>query len=446
MRSVVAAFVAVALMASGCGGDDDDDQDAAPAEAEVKTDFGVDEETIRVGLLADLSGPFSIISGDSVTAQQAYWKQLNDDGGIGGRRVELVISDTKYDVQTHRQLFEGMKAEGAEGVVMLSQSAGSPHTVAIRDDLEAAGMMAVPLSFYSGWSDPVFRRNVFAAYTNYCFEAINSLQYLVDTLKVRKLAIATFAGEAGEDSAAGARLAAEKLGLELVYDGSGKIVPPSPTNPNPDNSGASTAIARSGAEAVWVLVNPATLANLMGQAASKGFKAVWAGGSPSYNSALLKSDVKALIDSSYYQPGYTVSFGTEVAGMTEMTSAISAAKPGAAPSDYYVLGWTQAQIAAAVLRQALKDGDLTRAGVTRAASAVAEVDFGGLAPAQNWSGTPNQYVVRESYMFKPKLALYKEGPIGTGNTGSELLKGPFSSAITDAYDFESAGACYKPSG
>lgn len=455
-RRSVAGLVLVALLAVGCGGDDDDDDASSQSEgtttteaagsAEAKTDFGVTDTEIRVGLLSDLSGPFSLISKDTVTAQQAYWKQANAKGKIGGREVKLVVLDSKYDVQTHRQLFQSMRAESGDGVVMLGQSTGSPHTLAIRDDLVASGMMAVPLSFYSGWADPEFRKNVFAAYTNYCFEAINSIQYMVDKLKVKKLAIATFAGEAGEDSAAGARMVAEALKLPIAYDGSGKIVPPSPTNPNPDNSGVVNSIASSGADLVWTLVNPATLATLMGQTAAKGFKATWTGGAPSYNPALLKSDIKSLIDSSYYSPGYAVAFGTDVPAMKEMSEAILAYQPGAPPSDYYVIGWTQAQITEAILRQALKDGDLTRAGVTKAAFALPEVDYQGLAPNQNWLGTPNDYVVRKSYMFKPRLAKFKEGAIGTGDTGFELLDGPFSSPVSDAYDFNTKGACFKPKG
>ena len=75
-----------------------------------------------------------------------------------------------------------------------------------------------------------------------------------------------------------------------------------------------------------------------------------------------------------------------------------------------------------------------------------KVDFGGLAPAQTWSGDPNDYIVRETYIFKPRVANYVEGPIGTGHTGSELLEGPFASQAAKDYDFEADGACYKAAG
>lgn len=197
---------------------------------------------------------------------------------------------------------------------------------------------------------------------------------------------------------------------------------------------------------VWASVNPATLAVLMGQSAAKGYAGAWSGNAPSYHESLLKSDVKELVDSSFYYPSYTAPFGADVPGMAAMTEAIKAAKPELRPSDFLVMGWTEAQITAAILRQAAASGDLTRAGVERAAFALEKVDFGGLAPAQAWKGDPDDYMVRESYMFKPKLALYKDGPLGVGHTGNELRKGPFSSPVTDAYDYATQGPCFQPAG
>ena len=43
---------------------------------------------------------------------------------------------------------------------------------------------------------------------------------------------------------------------------------------------------------------------------------------------------------------------------------------------------------------------MTRAGVSAAAKEVT-VDLQGLAPDQTWAGEPNDYVVRESYMYTP---------------------------------------------
>ena len=436
--------------AAGAAGGGDTEESAAPdgeaSPESIKTDFGADATTIRVGLLADLSGPFAALVRDIVVAQEAYWKRVNDAGGIGGRMIQTVVVDQKYDVPTHKAKFQAMKARDAKGVLIISQSTGSPHTAAIKAELEAASMIAIPLSYYSGWADPAFGKNVFESYSSYCFQAMNSVHHLHEAEGARTLAVATFPGEFGQDAATGAKLAAEALDMEIVYDGEGKVVAPSPTSPSPDHSGVVSSIVASGAHLVWTTVNPATLAGLMSQAAAKGFDGKWVGSFGTFHESLLKADVGPLIDSSYYHSTFTAALGTDVPGMHTMIDAIAAYKPDAHSSDAYIIGWTEAQITEAILRKAADDGDLTRAGVVKAAFALDKVDFEGLAPEQTWKGEPDEYIVRESYLFKPRVALYKESSIQDGHTGTELVKGPFASETAQGYRFATRGACYQAAG
>jgi ABC-type branched-subunit amino acid transport system substrate-binding protein len=444
-RKLIAILLAATLVAAACGGDDDDDDAGGGTggeAADVETDFGVTDDTIRIGLLADLSGPFAALVADIVTAQQAYFDRVNSDGGIAGRDVELDVVDTRYDVPTHQQFFQEMAAEDDSGVVMISQSTGSPHTANIAQALVDDDLVALPLTWYSGWADPGIGQNVLETYTNYCMEAMNALQFMADE-GAQTVAIASFPGEYGQDGATGAKLAADELGLEVVYDGEAKITPPTPTNPTPDNSAVAQGIADSGADWVWITANPATLAVLMGQASARGFEGKWSGSSPSYNDILLTSEVAELIDSSYWISTYTVTTGTDVPGMQDMIDTIEAYDPDARTSDAYVYGWTEAMIADAILRQAADNGDMTRAGVTEAAFQV-DVDFQGLAPNQTWEGEPNDYIVRESYIFKPSLADYNQAPLGEGSTGTELVEGPFASPQAENYDYQ--GPCFTPEG
>jgi ABC-type branched-subunit amino acid transport system substrate-binding protein len=442
---LVSAVIAAAVLAGiACGNAGDRKAPPGAEKSSVRTDFGADDRTIRVGLLTDLTGPFSVLLRDAVLAQQVYWEQVNEAGGIAGRRIELVVKDQKYDIPTHKTMFAALSAKDRAGVLILSQSAGSPHTAAINADLRSTGLIAIPFAFFSGWADPAFGKHVFEAYSNTCFGAINSLQYMFDAQNARTVAIVSFPGEFGQDSARGAKLAAEGLGMRIVYDGEAKVVPPSPNNPNPDNSGVVSAVVASRPDMVWAAVNPSTLVTLMGPAAAKGYRGKWAGAYGAYHESLLRSDLKELIDSSYFASSYTAELGVDVPGMAQMIAAIRKARPGARASDAYVLGWTEAQITDAILRKASDRGDLTRAGVLEAAFELDRVDFGGLAPPQTWRGDPNAYVVRETYVYKPKLALYKEGVIGDGHTGGELLQGPFASPITKAYDYNARGGCFKP--
>ncbi|MDP3984561.1 MAG: ABC transporter substrate-binding protein, partial [Acidimicrobiia bacterium] len=82
-------------------------------EAGVQFDVGVTEDTITVGLLADLTGIFSPLVQDIVAAQEVYWDLVNEAGGIAGRQIELNIQDTGYNPDQHRTLYEGMRDQVA---------------------------------------------------------------------------------------------------------------------------------------------------------------------------------------------------------------------------------------------------------------------------------------------------------------------------------------------
>ena len=94
----------------------------------MKTGRGVDADAkvIKLGLLADLTGPFSPLVIDITDAQQVYWDNVNANGGIDGWTVELLIEDTNYNVEQQLEKYEKIK----DDVVAISQSTGSPTSVA----------------------------------------------------------------------------------------------------------------------------------------------------------------------------------------------------------------------------------------------------------------------------------------------------------------------------
>ena len=58
------------------------------------TDPGIGDTTIRLGTLLPQSGPFAAISADIEAVLRAYFTQINNAGGIYGRRIELIVEDT----------------------------------------------------------------------------------------------------------------------------------------------------------------------------------------------------------------------------------------------------------------------------------------------------------------------------------------------------------------
>ena len=490
MRKVtkgLAPLVALALVAAACGGDDDDDGGGATAEdtgsseatadtgdmseessdmseessdmseessdmseessdtgggeidpASIAFDYGMDEDTIRIGMNADLSGIFASTVTPVVDAQEVFWETVNENGGIAGRQVELIVKDNAYDVPTHLENYEEFRSEGDEGVIFISQSTGSPHTAATAEMLVEDNLLAIPLSWYSGWADPNIGKNVMELYTLYCIEAMNGVEYLTGANDATTIGIVSFPGEYGQDGATGAKIAAEALGLEVVYDGEGAVVP------GADQTPVITELVAADPDIVWATTNGPTLAEIMGAAYQQGLRAHWSGNSPSWDPDLLGTDFGPIADELYTYSTYTALWDSfESPGMTDLKDAMREKRPDAQIEDTYIWGWTEGLATLAVLEQAAANGDMTRAGVVQAFNEVS-VDFQGLAPDQQWFGDPNDFIVRESYLYDVDASLYKpEATVSDdapGATGISLLEGPYVGDIAANYDFQ--GACF----
>lgn len=488
----IAPLLAVALVAAACGGDDDDDagggggadtpstqapapatepadepgddtapvteapddtdapttepsDDGEPEEttapvdpADIAFDYGVTEDTIRIGLNADLSGAFAPLVTQIVDGQEVFWEMVNDQGGIAGRKIELVVLDNAYDVPTHMANYEEMADESDNGVIMFSQSTGSPHTAATAEALVEDNLLAIPLSWYSGYADPDIGLNVMELYTNYCVEAMNAIEYLTGVHDAKTLGIVSFPGDYGEDGAMGAKIAAEALGLEIVYDGTGAVAPGADVTP------VITELVAAQPDIVWATLNPTTFASVFGGAVQQGLQAQWSGNSPNYNYQLLGTELAAALDSFYTHSTYTQLWGVPGEGMDQMIEAMRTYRPDAPLSDVYIVSWTEGLATKAVLEKAAELGDMTRAGVV-AAFQQTEADFLGLAPPQRWFGDPNDFIVRESYLYDVVLENFTPGVTVSdeGGTGFELLEGPYVGSIAASWDYE---PCYLPGG
>jgi len=455
-RNGLVVLIGLALLASACGEEVADTTQApttqapvttAPpateppptteAPAELLTDFGVDDTTIKIGLLADQSsGIFDVLVRPIVDASQAFWAKVNAEGGIaGGRTVELVVADTKYDPATHEQQYLQLRDE--DQVAAIGQSTGSPQTAQIADELGADDMFAIPLSWYSGWA---FDDNTLEQGYNYCFEAMNVVSFMNDMSEPGwTLAVASFPGEYGQDSAFGAKYAADQLGVE-VLDLEGQVIPIS-LGGDPASQVA-PALVQGQPDWVFATTGPSELAALMGAATQGGLQAAWSGSIPSYAPFLLTTPVAPIIDAAYYWPSTFAAYGTDVPGMSELVETISAAYPDGTYlfADYYVRGWVEALMMKQVLEAAFDSGDMTRAGILAAGQSIAGFDFQGLAPSQSYQGTPNDFAVRSAAIYDIDLAQFT--PAATfstgGNTGTVAIEGyglDYVSDIAAGYDF-----------
>src|SRR5437667_11575282 len=99
---------------------------AGPALAQKKYDPGASDTEIKVGNIMPYSGPASAY-GTIGRAEAAYFRMINEQGGINGRKITFISYDDAYSppktVEQARKV-----VEGDEGL-LISQALGTaPHS------------------------------------------------------------------------------------------------------------------------------------------------------------------------------------------------------------------------------------------------------------------------------------------------------------------------------
>src|ERR1700720_4429334 len=107
---------------------------ASSAQAQKKYDTGATDSEIKVGQTAPFSGPASAYATIAKT-QAAYIKKINDEGGVNGRKINLIQYDDAYSppktVEQVRKLVE------SDEVLLTFQILGTPSNAAVQKHLNS---------------------------------------------------------------------------------------------------------------------------------------------------------------------------------------------------------------------------------------------------------------------------------------------------------------------
>jgi branched-chain amino acid transport system substrate-binding protein len=182
---------------------------------------GVTNAEILIGQTNPYSGPLSAY-GTQGRAQAAYYKMVNDEGGVNGRKIKLISLDDGYSppktVEQHRRLIEGDEVLGIVGTM------GTPTNSAI---VKYVNGKAVPHIFLatgaSKWGDVANYPWTMGWYPTYRSEGMIYGTYIRDTIKDAKIAILSQNDDYGRDFVSGFKAglgeAANKLIVkELTYE------------------------------------------------------------------------------------------------------------------------------------------------------------------------------------------------------------------------------------
>jgi len=338
---------------------------ASPAAlAQKKYDPGADDKEIRIGNTNPYSGPASAY-GTIGKAIGAYFKMVNDQGGINGRKVVWISYDDGYSppktVEMARKLVE------QDQVLLLFQTLGTPSNTAIHKYMN---MKKVPqLHVATGatkWNDPKNFPWTMGWQPNYQTEGRIYAQHILATNPKAKIGILYQNDDYGKDYLKGMRDGlGDKVGM-IVKEVSYEV-----SDPTVDSQ--IVQLQASGADTFFNIATPKFAAQAIRKAYDIGWKPTQYVNnvSASIGSVLKPAGLEksvGLISTQYLKDPLDDQWKDD-ASMKEWRAFMAKYYPDGNLADASnVYGYTVAQTLQQVLKQA---GDnLTRANVMKQAAAM----------------------------------------------------------------------------
>jgi branched-chain amino acid transport system substrate-binding protein len=182
--------------------------------AQKKYDDGASDTEIKIGNTNPYSGPASSYGQIGKTIE-AYFKSVNDAGGINGRKVKFVTLDDGYSppktVEMVRQLVE------QEKVLALFQTLGTPTNTAIHKYMN---QKKVPMLFVatgaSKWGDPKNFPWTMGFQPDYHTEGVIYGKHVLATVKEPKVGVLMQNDDYGKDYFEGFKQGLGKDAAKLI--------------------------------------------------------------------------------------------------------------------------------------------------------------------------------------------------------------------------------------
>jgi len=165
--------------------------------AQKKYDDGASDTEIKLGHCCPYSGPASAY-GVIGKLHQAFWKAVNEAGGINGRKVNFITLDDGYSppktVEVVRQLVE------QEKVLLLYQTLGTPTNTAIHKYVNQKKIPQLYISTgASKWGDPKHFPWTMGFQPDYHTEGAIYAKHVLATVKDAKVGVLMQNDDYGKD-------------------------------------------------------------------------------------------------------------------------------------------------------------------------------------------------------------------------------------------------------
>jgi branched-chain amino acid transport system substrate-binding protein len=185
-----------------------------PAHAAQTTSQGVTAQKLTLGTILDLSGPVAGYGKQLRMGMQLRVDEVNEQGGIHGRKLELLAEDSAFDPK--KAVLAAQKLVSQDGIFALVGHIGTPHNIATMPVLfEKNVVNFLPVSASREMHEP-FHRLKFAAWADYVDQIGGPLPALVKDKGAKKVCAIHQDDEFGLEIVRGAEAGLKAIGMTLA--------------------------------------------------------------------------------------------------------------------------------------------------------------------------------------------------------------------------------------
>ena len=363
---------------------------ATSASAQKKYDTGATDTEIKIGQTVPFSGPASPYASIG-KAQAAYFKMINDAGGINGRKINLIQYDDAYSppkaVEQVRKLVE------SDEVLLTFQIIGTPSNAAVQKYLNQKKMPQLfAATGASKFTDPKNFPWTLGFNPNYFVEGRIYGQYILKQHPNAKVGILYQNDDLGKDYLNGIKAGlGDKAAAMIVAEASYEV-----SDPTIDSQVLK--IKDSGADLFFSASTPKQAAQAIKKIAELGWHPVHIVdiNATSVGAVLQPAGLEAskgLISTNYGKDPLDPTWKDD-AGMKKYFDFMAKYYPeGDKNSNFNTYGYSTAQLMVHVLRQC--GDDLTRANVLKQATNLKNVKLDLALPGILANTTPDDYRVNQ---------------------------------------------------
>lgn len=175
---------------------------------------GVSKSEIVLGSIQDLSGPIAAFGKQARNGMQLRVDEINEQGGINGRKLKLLVEDSAYDPK--RAVLAAQKLVNQDKIFLMAGHVGTAHNnAAMPVQFEKNVINFLPITPSSMMYEP-FHRLKYSFAVTYEQQVLAGLPKLVKEKNAKRVCTLYQDDEFGLEVQKGAEAAMKGLGMDLV--------------------------------------------------------------------------------------------------------------------------------------------------------------------------------------------------------------------------------------